>query len=124
MLVSLRRMQLKIGTAVPVSETGRFLYNLVTKRRYFNKPSVDSLKSSLLSMRVHGEQFGIRTINVPMLGAGLDGLDFYGHVMPVLKEVFQESNVNINIHFLRVEDVSLFRYVVIIDLGGISIYGS
>ena len=73
---------------------------------------------------VHGEQFGIRTINVPMLGAGLDGLDFYGHVMPVLKEVFQESNVNINIHFLRVEDVSLFRYVVIIDLGGISIYGS
>ena len=123
-LVSLRRMQLKIGTAVSVGETGRFLYNLVTKKRYFNKPSVGNLKSSLLSMRFHAEQFGIRTINVPMLGAGLDGLDFYGHVLPVIKEVFQESTVNINIHFLRVEDVSLFRYVVIIDLGGISVNGS
>ena len=61
-----------------------------------------------------------------MLGAGLDGLDFYGHVLPVIiiKEVFQESTVNINIHFLRVEDVSLFRYVVIIDLGRISVNGS
>ena len=60
-----------------------------------------------------------------MLGAGLDGLDFYGHVLPVIKEVFQESTVNINIHFLRVEDVSLFRYVhLIIDLGGISVNGS
>ena len=56
--------------------------------------------------------------------AGLDGLAFYGHVLPVIKEVFQESTVNINIHFLRVEDVSLFRYVVIIDLGGISVNGS
>ena len=41
-----------------------------------------------------------------------------------IKEVFQESTVNINIHFLRVEDVSLFRYVVIIDLGGTSVNGS
>ena len=114
-LVALRRMQLKIGTAVPVGETGRFLYNLVTKQRYFNKPSVDSLESSLRSMHIHAKQFGVRTINVPMLGAGLDGLDFYGYVLPVIKEVFQESTVSINIHFLRMQDVSLLRYVGIIE---------
>ena len=114
-LVSLRRMILKIGTAVPVCETGRFLYNLITKQRYFNKPSVGSLESSLRSMRVHAEQFGVKTINVPMLGAGLDGLDFYGYVLPVIKEVFQESTVSIYIHFLRMEAVNLFRYVLTIE---------
>ena len=36
-LVSLRRMQLKIGTAVSVGETGRFLYNLVTKKKVWDK---------------------------------------------------------------------------------------
>ena len=50
-----------------------------------------------------------------MLGAGLDGLDFYGYVLPVIKEVFQESTVSINIHFLRMQDVSLLRYVGIIE---------
>lgn len=121
-LISLRRRNLDIGVAVPVVNNGRFIYSLVTKERFFNKPEVSKLKSTLWSMSDHADQNGIRTINVPMLGSGLDGLDFFGQVLPAIREVFQESTVIINIHFLRMEDVSLIRYVMIIECCSLTFY--
>ena len=110
-LSSLRKINLKVGTAVPVCENAYFLYNLITKKFYWEKPEVICLKNSLLSMRAHAEQFGVKQINVPRLGAGLDGLDFYGQVLPVITSVFGESAVNVIVHSFENNNSRLSRYV-------------
>ena len=107
-LMVLKNISLEIGTAFPVCDNGRFLYNLITKNRYWNKPKVGCLKSSLLSMRAHAEHFGVETINVPQLGAGLDGLDFYGQVLPVIEQLFVESAVDVVVHLFNDKEM---RYV-------------
>ena len=53
-------------------ETRRYLYHLVTKRKYFNKPTYSTLRASLERMRTHAENNNIPRISMPCIGTGLD----------------------------------------------------
>ena len=56
-------------------ETRRYLYHLVTKQKYFNKPTYSTLLDSLERMRTHAENNSISRISMPCIGTGLDQLD-------------------------------------------------
>lgn len=64
------------ATAVISAANPRFAYYLVTKPRYFHKPSYGSLSQSLSAMFDHMEKHGIKRISMPELGCGLDGLEW------------------------------------------------
>ena len=72
---------------------GRVL-NLITKERYFHKPTYDSLKSALLvcwSECLHND---IKKIAMPVIGCGLDRLQ-WDKVSEIIKDVFKDADIEI-----------------------------
>lgn len=70
------------------------VYNLITKDKYRNKPSYDTMKSALVSMFYHVESHGIKHIVMPKIGSGLDRLS-WPKVREIIQEVFEKSDVEI-----------------------------
>ena len=50
----------------------RYIYNLVTKTRFFHKSTYESLQLSLMALRQHLYCYNIRTLSIPRHGIGLD----------------------------------------------------
>ena len=76
----------------------RWIYNLVTKFKFFHKPFYESLRMSLQLMRNHAEHNRVHHIRLPKLGCGLDNLQWQV-VHKILRETFQRSTVNITVCF-------------------------
>jgi hypothetical protein len=78
--------------------TGR-VYNLVTKRLYYNKPTYYTLRSSLEIMR--GSEIlqtgELVKIAMPRIGCGLDKLD-WELVKTIIQDVFKDSDVEIIVY--------------------------
>ena len=56
-------------------ETRRYLYHLVTKQKYFNKPMYSTLRASIQRLPTHAENNSFSRISMPCIGTGLDQLD-------------------------------------------------
>jgi O-acetyl-ADP-ribose deacetylase (regulator of RNase III) len=76
-----------------------FAYYLVTKQRYFHKPTYDSLRRSLCAMRDHAVLHDVRSISMPRIGAGLDKLQ-WERVREVLREVFAGTGILLRVFTL------------------------
>ena len=74
------------------------VFNLVTKIRYYEKPTYQSMTDSLKRMRVIcdglGEARNIHKIAMPTIGCGLDRLQ-WDRVSEIIKEVFKDSDLEI-----------------------------
>ena len=55
----------------------RFIYHLVTKKRFSQKPTYDSLRQSLEAMTNHAKKHKVTEISMPKAGCGLDRLEWY-----------------------------------------------
>ncbi len=72
---------------------GRVL-NLITKERYFHKPTYQSLRTALAAMKTICQKETITKIAMPVIGCGLDKLS-WDKVSEVIKEVFSDSDIEI-----------------------------
>lgn len=72
---------------------GRVL-NLITKERYFHKPTYTSMLCALEKMRMLCQQNNINKVAMPIIGCGLDRLDF-NVVSEIIKDVFKDEDVEI-----------------------------
>ena len=97
-LSSLRNESNTIGTAVAVPFRAAFIYNLVSKCKYWMKPTLASLYDCLSSMRTHAIMHGVTDISVPQLGCGCDKLNFEVDVLPLLFGLFATNSVHIHIY--------------------------
>lgn len=70
------------------------VFNLVTKSRCFHKPTYDELYNTLVDMKEQCETFGIRKIAMPLIGCGLDRLD-WNKVKDVIEDVFSDTDIEI-----------------------------
>lgn len=79
--------------------------NLVTKEKYWHKPTYETLTNALLDMKKKclendninpdtGEAGQIKRIAMPLIGCGLDRLKWY-KVSAIVKEVFQDTDIEI-----------------------------
>lgn len=83
----------------PVSAKGECIlegkvFNLITKREYFNKPVYAELTSALIDMRDIAEKEGISKIAMPRIGCGLDRLNWI-RVEYLIKKIFEKTDVEI-----------------------------
>ena len=64
------------GTMVAYYDASRcrFVYNLVTKTRFFHKPTYDTLHLSLFALKQYVLSHNIKEISIPRLGTGFDRL--------------------------------------------------
>ncbi|MDE6592868.1 MAG: macro domain-containing protein [Oscillospiraceae bacterium] len=75
------------------------VFNLVSKERYFNKPTYKSLQSCLEDMRRIMEENSITKLAMPKIGCGLDRLK-WEKVESLLKETFEGTNTEILVYSL------------------------
>lgn len=78
------------GDALPVDN----VFNLVTKRKCWHKPTYDSLREALEMMKEQLDFLGATKLAVPMLGCGLDRLQ-WAQVENIIKDVFADTDVDI-----------------------------
>jgi hypothetical protein len=77
------------------------VFNLITKEKYWNKPTYETLKQSLECMREEILFFDgmVAKLAMPKIGCGLDRLQ-WDKVKTILEEVFKDIEVEILVCYL------------------------
>ena len=75
----------------------RDVINLVTKERYWHKPTYSSLKASLINAKQIILRNNIKYIAMPVIGCGLDRLQ-WSKVSKMVKEIFADTDVEIVVY--------------------------
>ena len=70
------------------------VFNLVTKERYYHKPTLNSLEVSLNEMKDYAVEMGVKKIAMPQIGCGLDRLN-WSDVSVLIEEVFGDTDIEI-----------------------------
>ena len=70
------------------------VYNLITKKKYWHKPTYDTMRASLVSMYYHAKENDVKKIAMPKIGSGLDQLS-WPKVREMIKEIFDDLDVDI-----------------------------
>jgi len=85
----------KVGSAVKYQANNRTIFNLVTKNRYYQKPTYHALEKSLAHMKsqILSSQ-GITKLAMPLIGCGLDKL-VWSKVAQIIKDTFKDTNIEI-----------------------------
>ena len=96
-IMELHRLNVRRGGYVVLYVRGKFIYSLITKTRYYNKPSYFDLRMSLESMKSHVVRHCVTRISLPRIGCGLDGLD-WSIVKSILYEVFYDCNLVLTVY--------------------------
>lgn len=78
------------GEALPIDN----VYNLVTKDKCWHKPTYESVRAALESMREWMDFMNVTKLAIPMLGCGLDKLQ-WEEVKKIIEDVFRDTEVDI-----------------------------
>ena len=82
-----RKAKAVVGSALPYwdPESNNFIYNLVTKSTFFEKPTLDNLRISLKNMRGHVSLNNVTKITMPKIGCGLHRLQ-WNNVFKIIQD--------------------------------------
>jgi hypothetical protein len=94
-ITSLRGQDLAVGRAYLVDR----VFNLVTKNRFFDKPTYKSLGHSLDALANLCAVHGVANLAMPRIGCGLDRLR-WDKVRPMIEERFSNLPVKLSIRFV------------------------
>lgn len=89
----------KPGGVAILRRGDRYVYYLVTKEKYFHKPTYKMLQSSLAAMREHCISHGVTHLSMPKIGCGLDGLQ-WSKVQDIIADVFQDTEIKVTVYSL------------------------
>ena len=93
----IKRQVVKVGGVAILKVKERYVYNLVTKEKYYEKPTMRALRLSLQEMRKHMEENSVTSIAMPKIACGLDLLD-WRQVKILIEEVFEGSSIAIVVY--------------------------
>jgi len=77
----------------------RFVFYLVTKDRYYGKPTMQTLESTLIDMKKHCQLYKVKQLAIPRLGCGLDRLDWI-KVKTLISKIFSNTGISFHVYFL------------------------
>ena len=98
----MEKKNLHVGDIIIQTYRGRPIFNLITKKRFFNKPTYESLESALIAMRNYLIQHNILGVSLPKLGCGIDRLK-WKHVKLLIQRVFNHTNIEVTVYILNKE---------------------
>lgn len=78
------------------------VFNLVTKERYFHKPTYDTLTKCLLETKEIIQQLQIKKLAMPKIGCGLDRLQ-WNKVEQIIKDVFADTDIEITVNEFEIK---------------------
>lgn len=65
-----------VGEVAVLHRGKRYIYYLITKPKYFDKPTYKTLEDSLEAMKKHCVANGVTALSMPRIGCGLDKLEW------------------------------------------------
>ena len=78
----------------------RYIFYLITKNKYFERPTYICLYECLVELREHCKQLNITELSMPRIGCGLDKLE-WTRVKKYLNVVFKDTNTTITVYYLK-----------------------
>lgn len=75
------------------------VFNLVTKERYWHKPTYETLEDSLLEMKEMIMYKGVKCLAMPRIGSRLDKLS-WPKVKSLIEEIFSDLEIEILICYI------------------------
>lgn len=82
----------KVPQCIRVDNT----YNLVTKSKYWHKPTYKTLGDSLILMRDQMLNRGENKVAIPKIGCGLDKLQ-WGAVLELINNIFKDTDIEVRV---------------------------
>lgn len=88
------------GYGIPIFMKNHVVYNLITKEKVYHKPTYDTLRQSLESLRAWIKQaykcgqIHAMKVAMPLIGCGLDQLE-WDKVEQIIKECFEHTDIEI-----------------------------
>ena len=76
-----------------------FVFNLVTKRVCYGKPTYTTITKAIEDMAFMCKQFNVKKLAMPKIGCGLDRLQ-WGKVREIIKEAFKDTDIEIVVKHL------------------------
>lgn len=90
----LRETLLNLDRDIPDCIKVDRVFNLITKEKYWQKPTMGSVRASLEKMRDIALSEGVKKIAMPRIGSGLDRLKWHD-VRGMIIEVFNDTEIEI-----------------------------
>lgn len=94
----LKKQNKQIGEVAVLEKDDTFIYYLITKEKYWYKPTLETLEMSLVSMREHfiknRTEKMKNEIYLPLLGCGLDKLS-WSDVKVLLNKTFSDTDIQL-----------------------------
>jgi hypothetical protein len=90
-------LDVQLGGCAYLNLENRYVFYLVTKEKYFHKPTMSSLESSLRAMRDLCIENNIHHLAMPRIGCGLDKLN-WDKVSDLIQSVFKDDDIKITIY--------------------------
>ena len=75
------------------------LYNMITKDKYYNKPTLGTLGECLNQVKIHMLAKGVERVSMPRIACGLDRL-CWEDVEKLIEEIFFKSGITVVIYTL------------------------
>jgi len=89
-----------VGSVLTATVKGRDYFNLVTKKRYFEKPTYAALRRSLENLSKECKTRGVIKLAMPKIGCGLDCLK-WPPVQAMIENIFDGTDsVVVDIYYL------------------------
>lgn len=93
----------RIGKCYYLFDKQRIIFYLVTKPKYYHKPSYRSLEESLRNLRELCERFKVSELAIPKIGCGLDQLD-WKITSRIIDQVFENSPIKLTVYLFEKEE--------------------
>ena len=87
----------RVGEIAVLQHDHRFLYYLVTKKKFYQKPTLYTVRSSLLAMREHMIAHGVQTAALPRVATGLDRVPWL-EIKRELEEIFELAPLTVVVY--------------------------
>ena len=87
------------GSLHVFSSTRGHIFNLITKERFDDKPSLEDFRKSIVALKSKMQALNIKTLAVPELGSGRDRLNL-SKVIQVLQSILVEAGIGVIMYHL------------------------
>ena len=89
-------LKIEVGTTL---FTNNKIFNLITKEKYYNKPTYTTLRNALDGLKSICITRDIKYLAMPRIGCGLDKL-YWNTVKIILEQVFYNTDIEILVCYL------------------------
>ena len=89
-----RKRLFDTGGIITFRTDDNFVYNLITKANHYEKPTTDTIKTTLLAIRDHALGLILSCIAMPKIACGLDGME-WKEISSLIEQAFKNSGITI-----------------------------